>query len=42
MTIENGWSRAMLLNWIDTGLYGRQGKAITNFSTVLLLLATIC
>ena len=31
-TIENGWSRAMLLNWIDTGLYERKGKAITNFS----------
>ena len=34
-TIENGWSRSMLLNWIDTGLYERQGKAITNFSSVL-------
>lgn len=34
-TIENGWSRAMLLNWIDTGLYERQGKAITNFSSAL-------
>ena len=30
-TIENGWSRAILLNWIDTGLYERKGKAITNF-----------
>ena len=30
-TIENGWSRAILLNWIDTGLYERHGKAITNF-----------
>lgn len=29
--VENGWSRAMLLNWIDTGLYERTGKAITNF-----------
>lgn len=34
-TLENGWSRAMLLNWIDTGLYERQGKALTNFSSVL-------
>ena len=34
-TIENGWSRAMLLNWIGTGLYERQGKAITNFSASL-------
>ena len=25
----------MLLNWIDTGLYERQGKAITNFSASL-------
>lgn len=31
-TIENGWSRAVLLNWIDTGLYDRQGKAVTNFT----------
>lgn len=34
-TIENGWSRSMLLNWIDTGLYEREGKAITNFKTML-------
>ena len=33
--LENGWSRAMLLNWIDTGFYERQGKAITNFSASL-------
>lgn len=31
-TVENGWSRAMLLNWIDSGLYERQGKALTNFT----------
>ena len=30
-TIENGWSRAVLLNLIDTDLYERQGKALTNF-----------
>lgn len=30
-TIENNWSRAVLLNWLDTNLYERQGKAITNF-----------
>ncbi|MBE6040696.1 MAG: DUF1016 domain-containing protein [Clostridiales bacterium] len=24
-TLENGWSRAMLLNFIDTDLYERQG-----------------
>ena len=34
-TIENGWSRAMLMNYLDTGLYARQGKAITNFSKTL-------
>ena len=31
-TIENGWSRSMLLNFLDTDLYERQGKALTNFS----------
>lgn len=30
-TLENGWSRNLLLNWIDTGLFERQGKAISNF-----------
>lgn len=34
-TIENGWSRAMLLNFMDTDLYERQGKAITNFQHTL-------
>ena len=34
-TLENGWSRSLLLNWIDTGLYERQGKAITNFKSTL-------
>lgn len=34
-TIENGWSRSMLLNWIDSGLYEREGKAITNFKVTL-------
>ena len=33
--IENNWSRAILLNFIDTDLYERQGKAITNFSNTL-------
>ena len=31
-TIENGWSRNVLLNFLDTDLYERQGKAITNFT----------
>ncbi|MCQ2233062.1 MAG: PDDEXK nuclease domain-containing protein [Paludibacteraceae bacterium] len=34
-TIENGWSRAMLLNCIDTGFYERDGKAVSNFTSVL-------
>lgn len=34
-TLENNWSRAVLLNFLDTDLYERQGKAISNFSKVL-------
>jgi len=34
-TIENGWSRDMLLNIVSTNLYERQGKAITNFRYTL-------
>ena len=34
-TMEEGWSRNMLLNFMDTGLYERQGKALTNFSRTL-------
>ena len=34
-TIENGWSRSMLTTWIETDLYGRQGKAIHNFQSTL-------
>ncbi|MBQ9254464.1 MAG: DUF1016 family protein [Bacteroidales bacterium] len=33
--IENNWSRSVLLNFLDTNLYERQGKAITNFKTTL-------
>ena len=33
--VENGWSRSSLMNWIDSNLYERQGKAITNFSKTL-------
>jgi predicted nuclease of restriction endonuclease-like (RecB) superfamily len=33
--IEHGWSRAVLTVQIETDLYGRQGKAVTNFSTTL-------
>lgn len=34
-TVVNGWSRNMLLNFFDTDLYERQGKALTNFSRTL-------
>lgn len=34
-TIENGWSRNMLLNALDTDLYERQGKALNNFTRTL-------
>jgi predicted nuclease of restriction endonuclease-like (RecB) superfamily len=33
--LENGWSRSVLTMWIESDLYGRQGKAITNFKTTL-------
>ena len=34
-TIENNWSRSVLLNFLDTNLYERQGKGITNFKASL-------
>ncbi len=34
-TIENNWSRAVLEYQIESNLYSRQGKAITNFSLTL-------
>ena len=34
-TVENGWSRDMLLNFMGTDLYERQGKALTNFARTL-------
>lgn len=34
-TIENGWSRAVLLNFLDTKLHLTEGKAITNFRNSL-------
>lgn len=33
--IEHGWSRAVLVHQIESGLYHRQGKAITNFDKQL-------
>ena len=34
-TVENGWSRDMLLNFMGTDLYERQGHALTNFKLTL-------
>ena len=34
-TLENNWSRAVLLNFMDTDLYEREGKAVTNFDLTL-------
>lgn len=34
-TIENGWSRNVLVHHIETKLFERQGKAITNFDNAL-------
>lgn len=33
--IENGWSRSVLTTWIESDLYARQGKSITNFKQTL-------
>ena len=35
MTVEHGWSRNVLVHQIESDLFGRQGKAITNFSVAL-------
>ena len=34
-TVENGWSRNMLLNMIESSLYYREGASINNFSSCL-------
>jgi len=34
-TIENGWSRAVLMNFMSADLYSAQGKAQNNFSRLL-------
>jgi predicted nuclease of restriction endonuclease-like (RecB) superfamily len=34
-TIEHGWSRSVLVHQIESGLYSRQGKALTNFERTL-------
>lgn len=33
--VSNGWSRDVLRNFIDSDLYERQGKALTNFNRTL-------
>ncbi|MBG0808102.1 DUF1016 family protein [Methylosinus sp. H3A] len=33
--VEHGWSRAVLAHQIESGLFGRQGKALTNFARTL-------
>ena len=33
--VEEGWSRSVLLNFIDTNLYERQGGALSNFNKTL-------
>jgi predicted nuclease of restriction endonuclease-like (RecB) superfamily len=30
-TLKNGWSRSVLEHWIESDLYSRQGRALTNF-----------
>ncbi len=34
-TLEHGWSRSVLAHQIDSGLYAREGKSISNFSNTL-------
>jgi predicted nuclease of restriction endonuclease-like (RecB) superfamily len=34
-TLENGWSRNVLVHQIESGLYQRQGKAVSNFQQTL-------
>lgn len=34
-TVESGWSRAVLLKYLDSGLYERQGRAVNNFPGTL-------
>lgn len=34
-TVKNGWSRAMLMNFMDANLYQTQGKSVNNFERLL-------
>jgi predicted nuclease of restriction endonuclease-like (RecB) superfamily len=40
-TIQNNWSRVILTHQIESGLYQREGKAISNFQATHPALATI-
>ena len=33
--MKEGWSRDVLLNFMNTGLYEREGKALTNFTRTM-------
>lgn len=33
--LKGGWSRSVLESWIESDLYGRKGRAITNFKATL-------
>jgi predicted nuclease of restriction endonuclease-like (RecB) superfamily len=34
-TVQHGWSRAVLVHQIELDLYGREGRAVTNFAETL-------
>ena len=34
-TLQNNWSRSVLTHQIESGLYGREGRAVTNFHATL-------
>jgi len=34
-TIEHGWSRNVLLHWLDSHLHQREGRAVSNFQATL-------
>ena len=40
-SLNNNWSRAVLMNFLDTNLYERDGTAITNFEKMLPGVGTV-
>ncbi len=34
-TVEQGWSRSVLIHQMESGLWQREGKAISNFAQTL-------